>query len=138
MYMKNAIASAGLFFVFWLGIFYAGADHPPPRGFLLVIALVFICAIVVYLRVLTYVEWIRSSKPQRYSYVVRDGLVAGLVVGLLAGVAPGVGEPSVAPSAMDRIIWFAVVAVVGLGNSIAIYLANAVAIKIADLLQMRI
>ena len=138
MYRKNAIASAGLFFVFWMGILYAGADHPPPRKFILAIALVSICASVVYLRVPTYVGWLHSRKPRRHLYVVLDGLAAGLVLALLTAVAPGAGEPSVTPRNVDRIIWFNVLGAMGIGNSIAIYLANAVAIRMAGRVRKRI
>lgn len=51
---KIAILIATLFFLFWVVVLYAGADHPPPHGFLWIILADFVCAGVVFLRVPAY------------------------------------------------------------------------------------
>ena len=47
------VIAAG-FFVVWVGILYAGADHPPPLGFIRLVLLCLLAAGIVYLRVPTY------------------------------------------------------------------------------------
>ena len=34
---RIALLSAVIFFLFWLAVLYAGADHPPPPGFIAVV-----------------------------------------------------------------------------------------------------
>jgi hypothetical protein len=59
-----------------------------------------------------------------------DGVVAGLLVALPFALA-GSGEPSVSVRPLDYVIWFAVMAAVGLLNSIALYGLNALLIRIS-------
>ena len=49
-----SVAIALAFFVGWLTILYAGADHPSPPGFIVVILMDLVAAFVVYRRVLVY------------------------------------------------------------------------------------
>lgn len=39
MHKRTALLNAFLFFMIWLAILYAGADHPPPPGFVFVVLL---------------------------------------------------------------------------------------------------
>ena len=120
--------SAVLFFVFWLAVLYAGADHPPPRGFILVVLLDLIAASLVFWRVPHYLDWMQTRQRRRLLWVVRDGLIAGLVIALLAVLASaliGGGEPTVTPSISSAAIWVAVLAGVGVANALALYGVNA-------------
>jgi len=122
----KSLAIAGFFFVFWLAILYAGADHPPPPGFIVLIILDLGCSFLVYYRVSTYIQWSRTKYNKRLLRVVLDGLVAGLAVALISVIVPGGGEPSAPPpECIDKIIWFAVLGSVGSFNSLSIYLLVA-------------
>jgi len=68
----------------WLAILYAGADHPPPRGFIFVVLLVFAVGVLVCLRVPNCLKWIEMRQANRLVWVVCDGLAARLAFALLA------------------------------------------------------
>jgi hypothetical protein len=72
---------AGGFFVFWLVVLLAGADKPPPPGFVLFVALDAIAALVVWRRLPDYTRWRRDGVRFQALRVLRDGAVAGLVTG---------------------------------------------------------
>jgi FtsH-binding integral membrane protein len=125
---RAAVISAVLFFVFWLAVLYAGADHPPPRGFILVALLDLIAASLVFWRVPYYLDWMQTRRRRRLLWVVRDGLIAGLVIallGVLASALIGGGEPTVTPSIGGAAIWVAVLAGVGVANALALYGVSA-------------
>jgi hypothetical protein len=110
------------FFLFWLAVLYAGADHPPPPGFLLLVLIDLGCAVVVYYRTGTYQEWIKGRKKNRFWRVLGDGLLTGLVIAALVMIFPGGGEPSApTPGLLDRLIWFAIVGLMGMVNSLGVY-----------------
>lgn len=132
MYKNHALVSAIGFFFCWLAVLYTGADHPPPRGFLWVVLLVFVCALVVHFRVPAYLAWICTRRPGRHVHVAVEGLIAGLVVAMILLLLPGGGEPSVTPTTVDRLIWFAVLGTIGMANSVAVYGANALYARYAN------
>jgi hypothetical protein len=122
MSSNNAMAIAFAFFATWLCILYAGADHPPPPGFLWLVPLIGACAVVVYLRVQVYASWPGSIGRGRILGVLVDGAVAGIVVGLVALLLPVAEEPTaVSMQLADIMIWLAVLAVVGAANSVLLY-----------------
>lgn len=125
---KIAAINAFVFFVLWLLILLAGADFPPPAGFIWIIVTVAVCAAVVYWRVPTYIDWRRTRRAGRYWRVVLDGAVAGLLVALPFALR-GSGEPSVTVPPVDYAIWFGVLAVMGILNSAALYTINALAAR---------
>lgn len=125
---KIAAINAFVFFVLWLLILLAGADFPPPAGFIWIIVTVAVCAAVVYWRVPTYIDWRRTRRAGRYWRVVLDGAVAGLLVALPFALR-GSGEPSVTVQPVDYAIWFGVLAVMGILNSAALYTINALAAR---------
>ena len=86
------------------------------------------CAALVYARVPTYINWYLDRKKDRLPLVLLEGLVAGLGVALIVLLYPGRGEPSVTPRAVDTIIWFAVLGIVGMASAVAVYYANVMAI----------
>jgi membrane protease YdiL (CAAX protease family) len=132
-HQRIAAIIAVLFFFVWLVILYAGADHPPPKGFAWVVLLDLVAALLVFWRVPYYLDWMQTGLTHRLLLVVRDGLVAGAAFALLAMlVVPvlGAGEPGVSPTIRDRAIWFAVLAAVGIANALAIYRASVLLAKV--------
>ena len=116
--LSVATAIAIGFFVIWLGILLAGADFPPPVGFLWVIFLDVVAALLVYIRVPTYITWLDNRKKGRFLHALLDGFIIGLVFALTTMLLPGGGEPSLPPPYLiDRLTWFAVVGVVGAVNA---------------------
>ena len=107
-------------FVWWLLVLLAGADHPPPPGFLLVVALDVIAGVCVYFRVPVYLRWQQLRRPRRRVQVVIDGIVIGLLFAAVP-VLFGSGEPSVIPRPVDYLIWFCVIAAVGVANTLLVY-----------------
>ena len=77
---RIAAINAILFFFFWLIVLLAGADFPPPVGFLWLIIVIAACAYVVYWRVPTYIDWVRTQRHGRLWRVILDGIAAGIVV----------------------------------------------------------
>ncbi|PIE82117.1 MAG: hypothetical protein CSA11_01745 [Chloroflexi bacterium] len=122
---KIAATNAVVFFFFWILVLLVGADFPPPLGFLWIIVTVVCCSAIVYWRVPTYIDWSRTSQPNRYLRIVLDGIVAGLIIALLFMLL-GTGEPSVAMRLFDYGIWFTVLAIMGVLNAVTIYAINAV------------
>ena len=121
---KIAAVNAIVFFVFWLLVLLAGADFPPPVGFIWIIFTAAVCAAVVYWRVPTYIDWYRTRRAGRHWRVLLDGAVAGLIIAL-PFVLTGSGEPSITMRPVDYAIWFTVLAVMGVLNSVTLYAINA-------------
>jgi hypothetical protein len=114
-----SVIAAGFFFI-WLGILYAGADHPPPPGFLLLVVLDLIAAIAVFFRVPAYGGWSGARRRHRIVRVLSEGLVTGLLVAAVVALVPFGGEPSRARPAATYLIWFAVVGAAGAANALAV------------------
>jgi hypothetical protein len=121
---KIAFINAIIFFIFWLLVLLAGADKPPPLGFIWLILAVGLCSAAVYWRVPTYIDWARTRRAGRYWRALLDGAVAGLLIAVPFALN-GSGEPSITMQPADYAIWFAVLAVMGMLNSVALYLINA-------------
>jgi hypothetical protein len=121
---KIGAINAIIFFVFWLLVLLAGADKPPPLGFIWIILTIAICSAVVHWRVPTYIDWARTRRAGRFWRVLLDGAVAGLLIAVPFALK-GSGEPSITMGPVDYAIWFAVLAVMGIFNSVALYFINA-------------
>ena len=128
---RTALINAIIFFFFWLLVLLAGADKPPPVGFLWVVAAVILCAITVYWRIPTYIQWYRNRQRGRIWRVMLDGAVAGLVVATPFALN-GSGEPSITMQPFDYIGWFAIVSMMGLLNSVSLYLINSLVVRRKD------
>ncbi len=121
-----AVIAAG-FFVAWIAILYAGADHPPPIGFLWLVPFVFSCAVAVYLRFPVYQSWSGSGRPGRTIKVLIEGIVAGIVVALTALLIRSAVGPEIFPERIgDVLTWLAVLATLGAANAITVYSVAAV------------
>ena len=70
MHRLAALLNAVLFFLFWLIVLYAGADHPPSPGFVAGVLLDLIAAGLVYWRVPIYLAWIASRRRNALLFVV--------------------------------------------------------------------
>jgi len=108
-----------LFFA-WLVVLLAGADHPPPPGFLLIVLLDAIAAAGILYRIPHYLRWQTAKRPHRLVRVLGDGLAVGMAFALLPVLLVS-GEPSVVPTVADRLIWFAVLATIGILNAMLVY-----------------
>ena len=101
-------------------ILLAGADKPPPPGFLVLALVVAACAVVVYWRIPTYIHWYRTQRRGRYGRVLLDGIFAGLVLALSFALK-GPGERTPPLRVLDYVIWFAIVGMMGVFNSVSIH-----------------
>jgi hypothetical protein len=122
---RAPLAVALVFALFWLAVLYAGADHPPPTGFLWLAAIVLLCALVVFWRFPTYQTWSRPLKALAIGRVVLEGALAGLTVGLIFLIAQDPGSQHI----LDSAIWLAVLGAVGMLNALAIFALAAVSAR---------
>jgi hypothetical protein len=121
---KIAAINAAGFFFFWLVVLLAGADKPPPIGFLWIVLVLALSAMVVFWRVPTYIHWSQTQKPGRILRVAVEGFWAGLVVAT-PFVLFGGGEPSVPMQPIAYLGWFAILGLMGMLNSLTLYAINA-------------
>ena len=120
---KTARINALAFFFFWILVLLAGADFPPPVGFLWVVLIVAICSAVVYWRIPPYIMWYRKCRFARYWRVTLEGLIGGVLVASFF-VSLGNGEPTVTAGPEDYAIFISVLAILGIVNALALYFIN--------------
>ncbi len=118
--MNRYTLAAGFFF-FWLVVMLAGADFPPPVGFLYLVFLDLVAALLVIVRVPTYMAWSAQARRGRLLRAFLEGALVGLVFAAMTVLLNPVGEPSVQPTLIDRVIWHGVLACVGATNALAVY-----------------
>lgn len=121
---KVATINAIGFFFFWLVILLAGADKPPPPGFLWLVPVIALAALVVYWRIPTYIQWSQKQKHGRFLRVMVEGFLAGLVVAT-PFVLFGGGESTVPMQPIAYLGWFAILGLMGMLNSLTLYVINA-------------
>lgn len=112
-----AIAFSGT----WLVILLAGADRPPPPGFLWVVLLDGITGYLVYRGIPVYALWVRNRERWRKRRVLAHGAVVGLAFALFVQVAPkdDIDRPS--HSVAEVLAWYGIVGTVGVVNAFAVY-----------------
>jgi hypothetical protein len=77
-------------------VLYAGADHPPPPGFIAVVLLDLTAAGLVCWRVPVCLAWSAARGARALPPVVRDGLAAGLLFAIVVLPMPmAVANPHV-------------------------------------------
>jgi len=113
------------FFLFWLSVLLAGADHPPPAGFIWIMVLDLVAAGLVFWRVPFYLHWQANHRAIRIPLAALDGVAIGTVFALVVVLLWGGGESSVQPAVVNYVIWFLVLAAVGAFNSLSIYAISA-------------
>ena len=88
----------------------AGADWPPPSGFLLLEALLVALSVVVYIRVRSRLAARHSGR--RIPVAALEGILAGCAFGLVS-IAMRAGDPDINLNIGDHVVWLSVLAVVG-------------------------
>lgn len=109
------------FVLAWLLILLAGADHPPPIGFLGLIPLLLLGGLVIYWRMPVYARWKSSARPWRLFRVVAEGAVAGLVVAMLLAAAPWSGEPGIRLTSTGRLVGLLALSTLGAVHALIAY-----------------
>lgn len=126
---RRAAIIATAFTVAWTLILLAGADHPPPIGFVWLLPVVLACGLLVYRRVPIYARWRGTRRPGRVVRVLAEGLLAGLMAGLVMALRPG-DHPMGLPASAELLVWFSALAAVGLLNAALVYaLAGCAAVS---------
>ncbi len=128
---RNRLIIAASFFVIWVGILYAGADHPPPVGFIWVMLLCLIATVLVYFRAPIYASWSATHCRFRLLRVLLDGTAVGLVFAFITIVFNNGGEPTIQPTGIDTVIWFVVLVFVGAANALLIYFVTSMFTRFA-------
>lgn len=121
------INAAGFFFL-WLVVLVAGSDKPPPIGFLWIVLVIALSAVVVYWRIPTYILWFQTQRPGRLLRVAIEGFMAGLVVAMPFALL-GAGEPSVPMQPIAHLGWFSILGLMGMLNALTLYGINVVLAK---------
>jgi hypothetical protein len=119
---RRAAAIAVGFGLAWLLILLAGADHPPPPGFLWLLPWLALAGVIVWRRVPAYAAWRTEAWPWRVPRVLAEGLLVGLALGL---AALALHAPAGPERLTDRLIWLAVLAALGAVNGVVVYLLSA-------------
>jgi hypothetical protein len=88
-------------------------------------------ALVVYWRIPTYVRWSQNQQPRRLLRVALEGFVAGLVVAMPFALR-GSDEPSITMQPIDYVGWFVVLGMMGMLNSLTLYIINAAVARRLD------
>ena len=88
----------------------AGADWPPPPGFLILEALLGVLSVIVYIRVRSRLAARRCGR--RVPVAALEGVLAGFAFGL-SFVATRAGDPDINLNIGDHVVWLSVLAVVG-------------------------
>ena len=120
---KIALRVARILFAAWLLLALAIADFPPPPGFVILVLILLICAMLVYLRVPVYLGWRAEDARGRILRVARDGLLGGAAIGFLSVLSPG--EPSIQPQLSDRLFGIGILICLGVVNALAAYAFGA-------------
>ena len=107
----SGVCASGLFVVA-VAIALAGADKPPPPGFLLLAGLIALLCVVAFLRLQAHLA---ASTPGGWVTGLRvglEGMVGGGVAMLVLSLC-GTGEPSVTVSMGERLVGVGVAALTG-------------------------
>jgi hypothetical protein len=118
-HQKISLRVAGVCFGAWALLGLALADFPPPPGFAILLAVLLVCAVLVYLRVPVYLRSQAEGVTGRTLRVARDGLLGGTAIAVLSLLSPG--DPSIRPELADRLIATGVLIVLGIVNALAAY-----------------
>jgi hypothetical protein len=118
---RQLLTTSSLAFA-WLGILLAGADHPPPIGFVWLVPVLLAFALLVYWRLPAYARLKQDAVPWRWLRVLIEGSFAGLVLATVLHVTPLPGLPFIRPAVSDFAVWMLVIAALGSANALLAYL----------------
>ena len=105
----------------WLLVALAGADHPPPLGFLWLLPVLMAMAGLVYWRWPHYARWKAQAAAWRALRVTGEGAVAGVALAVVLGACRTPAMQAPQPSAVDVGIWFLVLVMLGIGHAWLVY-----------------
>ncbi len=117
---SRSVIAAG-FCLAWLLIALAGADRPPPVGFLVLLPVFLVGGLLVYWRIPAYADWKSQSRSWRILRVIAEGTAAGLGFAIALHAFPWSGEPGIRPSGIHAFIWLAVLGALGATNALIAY-----------------
>lgn len=106
----------------WFGILLAGADHPPPVGFIWLLPVLLVFALLVYWRLPAYARLKQLAAPWRRLRVLTEGAFAGLVLAIVLHVTRLPGLQTVRPTGSDFAVWMLVISALGSANALLVYL----------------
>ena len=121
---RIAAACASVLFVGTVLLGLAGADKPPPPGFLVLVAALGALSVAAYLRLRVYLAKRADGVSRLAGRAALEGLAAGVLL-MIALMLFGSGEPTVAPALTDRAIGLAVSGAFGAALAVATYSAAA-------------
>jgi len=119
-----ALACASGLFIGTVATAFAGADKPPPVGFLWLVAILAAVCVGVFVRLKRHLAARRAGERRRAGRVGVEGMLAG--AGLAVSLAAiGGGEPSVAVPLESRLLGLAFAAAVGAILALTVWLIAA-------------
>ncbi len=102
----------------WLALLIVAADWPPPNGFLWLVPMLATGAVIVWWRAGVYAS--ADGPGRHWGTAARDGAVAGLGVGLVILALPGVAGRAAELETVDWVVFFSVLAMVGILNGLGV------------------
>jgi hypothetical protein len=121
---RRGLVISVVFAIVWLFMLLAGADHPPPVGFLALLPFLGFAALLVYRRAIAYAGWKASAKPNSMFLALIEGAGAGLAIAAAISVLPWMGEPGVRFSTEAFGIWLGVASALGSLSAALVYLLS--------------
>jgi hypothetical protein len=121
---RRALTISVTFALAWLVVLLAGADRPPPVGFLGLLPFLAFAATLVYWRAIVYACWKARSQPRPMLRALAEGAIAGVAFAAAIRYLPWVGEPSVRPSTASFIVWLGVASTIGSLSAVLVYLLS--------------
>lgn len=116
---RNIIAVG--FALAWLLILRAGADCPPPPGFVWLLPVLVGIAVLVHWRLPMYERMKCAATPWRLLRVAAEGAVTGLLLAIALHVTRTPDPIHSGPTGTDVAIWIAVLAAFGCANALLVY-----------------
>ena len=119
-----ALACASGLLVGLVATAFAGADKPPPLGFLWLVVILAAASVGVFIRLKRHLASGRAGERRRARLVGVEGMIGGVGVAV-ALAAIGGGEPSVVVSLESRLLGLALAAAVGAILALTVWLIAA-------------
>ncbi len=124
---KIVLINTILFFVGWNAILLAGADHPPPVGFLWLVLLIAILDFVQYKYLSFFLPQLLQSKKISFVKNLFFFTMGGILISLLCMLVRFESISKV--GVYDNYVWVAVITVVGAIYGICFWFFNILLVK---------